>query len=313
MKRSMGSNQGGKTDAKAPAIAGAMSGSTFDSTMSPTVQDSSAHLKAAPPGKVWFVGAGPGSADLLTVRAIRLLARADVVLHDALMSDEVLEWAPAARHIAVGKRSGGISTEQRFIDRTLVECARHHAVVVRLKGGDPTVFARLDEEIDALDAVGIDWEIVPGITAASSAAAAAGHSLTRRGVSRSVQIVTPRVGRGEAQSMHWAEGLSPDATVVLYMAGQIAGECAAILMLRGFAPGTPVVCVRGASWATQSVDRMTLGALAVDGLAIDERPVALLVGAAVTERVRDTPERVRDPSDRLRDSGSIWPDLVRYA
>ena len=268
--------------------------------MSPT-SVSSAHL----PGKVWFVGAGPGSADLLTVRAIRLLARADIVLHDALMSDEVLEWAPDARHIAVGKRSGGISTEQRFIDRTLVECARHHAVV-RLKGGDPTVFARLDEEIDALDSAGIDWEIVPGITAASSAAAAAGHSLTRRGVSRSVQIVTPRLGRGEAQSAHWADGLSPAATVVLYMAGQIAAECAAALMTRGFAPETPVVCVHGASWPTQSVDRTTLGALAVAGLAVDERPVALLVGAAVAERVRDTPER-------MHDSGSIWPDLVRYA
>jgi uroporphyrin-III C-methyltransferase len=269
--------------------------------MSPT-PGSSARL----PGKVWFVGAGPGSADLLTVRAIRLLARADIVLHDALMSDEVLEWAPAARHIAVGKRSGGISTEQRFIDRTLVESARHHAVVVRLKGGDPTVFARLDEEIDALDAAGIDWEIVPGITAASSAAAAAGHSLTRRGVSRSVQIVTPRLGRGEAQSMHWAEGLSRDATVVLYMAGQIAGECAAILMSRGFMPETPVVCVHGASWPTQSVDRTTLGALAVDGLAVDERPVALLVGAAVTERMRDTPQS-------MRDSGLKWSDLVRCA
>jgi uroporphyrin-III C-methyltransferase len=277
--------------------------------MSPPVQDTLAHL----PGKVWFVGAGPGSADLLTVRAIRLLARADIVLHDALMSDEVLEWAPDARHIAVGKRSGGISTEQRFIDRTLVECARHHAVVVRLKGGDPTVFARLDEEIDALDSAGIDWEIVPGITAASSAAAASGHSLTRRGVSRSVQIVTPRLGRGEAQSAHWADGLSPAATVVLYMAGQIAAECAAALMTRGFAPETPVVCVHGASWPTQSVDRTTLGALAVAGLAVDERPVALLVGAAVAERVRDSAERVRDSAEHERDPESIWPDLLRYA
>ena len=297
MKMPMKSEAGAISD----ATSGPTSGPTSPLPMSPT-PGSSARL----PGKVWFVGAGPGSADLLTVRAIRLLARADIVLHDALMSDEVLDWAPAARHIAVGKRSGGISTEQRFIDRTLVESARHHAVVVRLKGGDPTVFARLDEEIDALDAAGIDWEIVPGITAASSAAAAAGHSLTRRGVSRSVQIVTPRLGRGEAQSMHWAEGLSRDATVVLYMAGQIAGECAAILMSRGFMPETPVVCVHGASWPTQSVDRTTLGALAVDGLAVDERPVALLVGAAVTERMRDT-------SQSMRDSGLKWSDLVRCA
>jgi uroporphyrin-III C-methyltransferase len=278
------------------------------------------HTSARLPGKVWFVGAGPGSADLLTVRAVRILSSADIVLHDALMSDEVLEWAPIARHIAVGKRSGGVSTEQRFIDRTLVECARQHAVVVRLKGGDPTVFARLDEEIEALDAAGIDWEIVPGITAASSAAAAAGHSLTRRGVSRSVQIVTPRLGRGEAQASDWAEGLTPAATVVLYMAGQIAGECAAILMSSGFASETPVVCVHGASWPTQSIDRTTLGALAVAGLAVDERPVALLVGAAVAARARDSAQGARDGAElfhdcanRIRDPRSIWPDLVRYA
>lgn len=248
-------------------------------------------------GKVWFVGAGPGAADLLTVRAIRVLARADVVLHDALMTDDVLDWAPAAQRIAVGKRCSTACASQAWIDDTLVEAARRHAVVVRLKGGDPTVFGRLDEEIDALDAHGIDWEIVPGVTAASAAAAAAGHSLTRRGVARRLDVLTPRIGRGEASdpSRHaWADGLGPQGTVVLYMAGRMAAECAQALLERGFASLTPVVAVRAASWPDQSVERTSLGAMAACGLSVDERPVVLLVGRALATR----------EARRLRDAGT---------
>jgi uroporphyrin-III C-methyltransferase len=238
-------------------------------------------------GKVWFVGAGPGAADLLTVRAIRVLARADVVLYDALLMAEVLDWAPAADLIAVGKRCDGAAAEQVWIDRALVDAARRHAVVVRLKGGDPTVFGRLDEEIDALEAAGIDWEIVPGITAAGAAAAAAGHSLTRRGIARRLDIVTPRIGRGapgEEGDAGWLEGLSPSGTVVLYMAGRVAGRCARALTARGFPPDTPAVAVRAASWAGQAIERTTLAALAAGGLSVDDRPVVLLVGRAVTDR-----------------------------
>lgn len=252
-------------------------------------------------GRVFFVGAGPGAADLLTVRAIRVLARADVVLHDALMTDEVLDWAPGAELIPVGKRCDGASAEQGWIDRALVDAARRHAVVVRLKGGDPTVFGRLDEEIDALDAAGVRWEIVPGITAASAAAAQAGHSLTRRGVARRVDVVTPRVGRGEPghgdgrdgghEGAHegghegdWAVGLSPSGTVVLYMAGRIAGRCARTLLARGFPGDTPAVAVRAASWPDAATERTTLAALAAGGLAVDARPVVLLVGQAVGSR-----------------------------
>ena len=268
------------------------------------------------PGRVWFVGAGPGAADLLTVRAIRVLARADVVLHDALLTDELLDWAPGARRIAVGKRCDGVSAEQAWIDRALVDAAHRHAVVVRLKGGDPTVFGRLDEEIDALEAAGIAWEIVPGITAASAAAATAGHSLTRRGVARQLYVVTPRVGRGERGQADptghpggppdertdertdergagkdtgksdgaWADGLTPAGTVVLYMAGRIAGRCARTLLARGFPPELPVVAVRAASWPEQSTERSTLGAVAAGGLAVDDRPVVLLIGRAVEAR-----------------------------
>lgn len=244
-------------------------------------------------GPVFFVGAGPGAADLLTVRAIRVLARADVVLHDALMTDEVLDWAPGAELIPVGKRCDGASAEQGWIDRALVDAARRHSVVVRLKGGDPTVFGRLDEEIDALDAAGVRWEIVPGITAASAAAAQAGHSLTRRGVARRVDVVTPRVGRGEpgygdghegGHEGDWAAGLSPSGTVVLYMAGRIAGQCARTLLARGFPGGTPVVAVRAASWPGAATERTTLTALAAAGLPVDARPVVLLLGQALGSR-----------------------------
>jgi uroporphyrin-III C-methyltransferase len=247
---------------------------------------------------VYFVGAGPGAADLLTVRALRTMARADVVLHDALLTADVLDWAPAARRVPVGKRCDRASADQGWIGRALVDEARRHAVVVRLKGGDPTVFGRLDEEIDALDAAGVDWEIVPGVTAAGAAAAAAGHSLTRRGVARRLHIVTPRIGRGETGDADgrggrgegagpgagWADGLSPDATVVLYMAGRIAGACARTLLARGFVPDTPAVVVRAASWPDESVERHTLGGLAAAGLPTDDRPAVLLVGAAVAAR-----------------------------
>jgi uroporphyrin-III C-methyltransferase len=247
----------------------------------------------APAGRVWFVGAGPGAADLLTVRAIRRLARADVVLHDALMTDELLEWAPAARLVPVGKRCERASTGQAWIGRALVDAARRHAVVVRLKGGDPTVFGRLDEEIDALDGAGIGWEIVPGVTAASAAAAAAGHSLTRRGVARRLDIVTPRIASEDSrdggetripQDADWADGLNPGGTVVLYMAGRIAGACARTLLACGFGADTPAVAVRGASWPNEAIERGTLGGLACAGLAIDDRPVVLLVGRALGER-----------------------------
>ena len=112
--------------------------------------------------RVYFVGAGPGAADLLTVRAVRVLARAEFVLHDALVETSALELAPHAKRIAVGKRAQRPSTAQRFINKTLVDCARKASCVVRLKGGDPSIFGRLDEEMQALRAAGIAFEVVPG-------------------------------------------------------------------------------------------------------------------------------------------------------
>ncbi len=138
------------------------------------------------PGKVYLVGAGPGAPDLLTLRAAEILKRADVVFHDALVHPRTLELAARARKFAVGKRSGRHSTAQKFINKRLVDAARGHKIVVRLKGGDPTLFGRVQEEIDALRAAGIDFEIVPGVTAATAASAELGVSLTRRGFARHV-------------------------------------------------------------------------------------------------------------------------------
>src|SRR5205814_4234535 len=151
-------------------------------------------------GKVYLVGAGPGAPDLLTLRAARLLESADVVFHDALVHPDTLALARRARLVDVGKRYGKVSTEQRFINRSLIEAARNHAMVVRLKGGDPMLFGRAQEELDALAAAGIECEVVPGVTAALAAAATLQVSLTRRGIARTVAFVTPRVGRDETAS-----------------------------------------------------------------------------------------------------------------
>ena len=134
--------------------------------------------------KVYLVGAGPGAPDLLTLRAARLLAEADIVFYDALVHPDTVALAIKAKKVAVGKRAGQVSTDQRFINRQLVEAARHYQNVVRLKGGDPMIFGRAQEEIDALKDAGIDFEVTPGITAALAASASLGISLTRRGVAR---------------------------------------------------------------------------------------------------------------------------------
>src|SRR5512139_1329964 len=151
-------------------------------------------------GRVYLVGAGPGDPGLVTLRAARLLECADIVFYDALVHPETVALAAKAEKVAVGKRCHRHSTAQKFINKRLVDAARTHAVVVRLKGGDPMLFGRAQEEIDALQSAGIEFEVVPGITAALAASAELGVSLTRRGVSRNVAFVTPRIGEAESAS-----------------------------------------------------------------------------------------------------------------
>jgi len=197
-------------------------------------------------GRVYLVGAGPGAPDLLTLRAADILRRADVVFHDALVHPKTLALAARAESIAVGKRSGRRSTAQKFINKRLVDAARKHAVVVRLKGGDPLLFGRAQEEIEAMRRAGIDFEIVPGVTAATAAAAELGVSLTRRGISRHVALVTPRAAEGE-RGNEWAAAVLAADTAVLYMGAGLAPTIRAELIARGMSADTPVALVENAS------------------------------------------------------------------
>lgn len=230
--------------------------------------------------RVSFVGAGPGAADLLTVRAVRALAVAEVVLHDALVEPEVLALAPLAVKIPVGKRAGQASTEQAYINRALLEAARCHARVVRLKGGDPAVFARLEEETAVLSAAGIAYEVVPGVSAAFAAAAELGVSLTQRGVARSLVLTTPRVGEGEAAAQ-WSGGPDAQATLVIYMAGREIGATARAMLAAGRAPDLPLVVMEsvgragGQRWAGSLLDAALLS------VAVGSGPVLLLAGEAL--------------------------------
>ena len=197
-------------------------------------------------GKVYLVGAGPGAPDLITLRGARVLERADVVFHDALVHPETLAIAVRAQKVAVGKRCGKQATAQRFINKRLIDAAHRYGVVVRLKGGDPMLFGRAQEEIAALQAAGVEYEVIPGVTAALGAAAEAGISLTQRGLARSVAFVTPRVAAGEAPS-GWARSAAAADTAVIYMGAGQAAEIAAALAVHGVAQNTPLVLVENAS------------------------------------------------------------------
>jgi uroporphyrin-III C-methyltransferase len=197
-------------------------------------------------GKVYLVGAGPGAADLLTLRAARLLADADVVFHDALVPAEILTLAAKAQKLPVGKRCGRYATAQRFINKRLVDAARRHRVVVRLKGGDPMLFGRAHEELAYLRANHIPVEVVPGVTAASAASADLRISLTRRGVARSVAFVTPRAAEGEREST-WLEIALRADTVAIYMGAGQAAAIAQALIAAGKRADTPVAIVEKAS------------------------------------------------------------------
>jgi uroporphyrin-III C-methyltransferase len=234
-------------------------------------------------GKVYLVGAGPGAPDLLTLRAARLLESADIVFHDALVHPETLALARRARRVDVGKRYGKISTEQRFINRSLIEAARTHHTVVRLKGGDPMLFGRAQEELEALSAAGIEWEVVPGVTAALAAAAALGVSLTRRGIARTVAFLTPRVGRDETASEWLPAALGAD-TVVLYMAAGASQSIAAELIGGGKPASTPVALVESATLPEEKRLFTTLGALEAEALPRASGPVVMCVGEVFRDR-----------------------------
>jgi uroporphyrin-III C-methyltransferase len=233
-------------------------------------------------GRVYLVGAGPGAPDLLTLRAADILRRADVVFHDALVHPGTLALAVRADKIPVGKRSGRRSTAQNFINKRLIDAAARHAVVVRLKGGDPLLFGRAQEEIGALRRAGIDFEIVPGVTAAAAAAAELGVSLTRRGIARHVVFVTPRSADGERDN-DWATAVLAADTAVLYMGTGLAGEISVELAARGMAPATPVALVENATLPGCRVLVGTLAELPALARRAGDGPTTLLFGEVLKD------------------------------
>jgi len=234
-------------------------------------------------GTVYLVGAGPGAPDLLTLRAARLLADADIVFHDALVHPGTVALAVGAEKVAVGKRCGRHSTAQRFINKRLVDAARKHAVVVRLKGGDPMLFGRAQEEIVALEAEGIRCEVVPGITAALAAAAELKTSLTQRGIARSVTFATPRIGEGE-RSSSWADAIVASDAGAIYMGFGDAPAIAVTLLAAGKPRSLPVAVVENASLPDQRIHFMTLAALPGLANAGITGPALILLGPQFAAR-----------------------------
>jgi uroporphyrin-III C-methyltransferase len=240
-----------------------------------------------PPGSVWLVGAGPGDPDLLTRKAVRLIEGADIVYHDALVGTKVLDLIPpGVERISVGKRAGRHSRNQESIDALLVAAASAGQRVVRLKGGDPSLFGRSAEEIAALRRAGYLVQICPGVTAASAAAASGGVSLSLRGLAREVRFVTAHSRNGAALDLDWASLATPGATLAFYMGRGAAGEIARRLIAAGLDRATPVLIACNVSLETEKrlSTRLDLLDIATRAFAADA-PTLILIGEAV--RVED--------------------------
>jgi len=224
-------------------------------------------------GKVVFIGAGPGAADLITLRGANRLADADVVLFDALTDPALRRFAPDARWVNVGKRGFCDSTGQATIDAMLVRFAGSHRVVVRLKGGDPSIFGRLEEELDALARHGIECEVVPGVTAALAAAAATQRPLTRRGNGRSVSLTTAMTREGQLNAGHRAD------TEVFYMAGRQLAKLGRRLLAAGWPEDTATSVVSRAGWPDELASQHALAELGQAALLHAGRPTVVVLGA----------------------------------
>ena len=235
------------------------------------------------PGTVWLVGAGPGDPDLLTRKAEALIRAADIVFHDALVGPGVLALVPLrVEQVSVGKRSGRHSRQQVTINDLLLTAARAGRRVVRLKGGDPSVFGRSAEEMDHLRAHGVPVHVCPGVTVASAAAASEGVSLTLRGLARTLTFVTAHVRAGEPLDLDWSSLAATDRTLAVYMGRAAAGEIARELIAAGCAPDTPVLVAVNVSLPAERLLCGRLSALSflVETIS-DDDPTLLLIGEAV--------------------------------
>ena len=254
--------------------------------------------------KVYLVGAGPGAADLITVRGANLLARAQIVFHDALVEPEMLALCPQAILVPVGKRCGQLSSSQRFINKRLVDAAQRYEMVVRLKGGDPMLFGRADEELRALEAAGVQTEVVPGITAALAGAAAIKQSLTLRGVARSVAFITQAQASNNVVTDS-AGQIAPIAslpnahatadTLVYYMGRKDAVSIAQELIAQGRSMNTPVHLLESVSTARERVLTTTLAELTdsqTESWFDSNSPLLIMIGEALRKR-QESPVQIQ--------------------
>lgn len=251
---------------------------------------------SAQAGEVWLVGAGPGDPDLLTVKALRVLQLADVVVHDRLTPQPILDLArPDASLIDVGKRKSRHTLPQDDINALLIALALDGKTVVRLKGGDPFVFGRGGEELQALRGAGIVAHVVPGVTAAFAAAASSGAPLTHRGVAQAVTFVTGHAAKDAEPDLDWSALGRGNETVVIYMGVSTAPAIAARLIAAGRAASTPVLITENASLTNERRIVSTLGGLAkaVEGL---EGPAILIIGE-VAAMADVSPAPVVQPED----------------
>jgi uroporphyrin-III C-methyltransferase len=240
-------------------------------------------------GTVAFVGAGPGAADLITLRGLRHLAQADVVLFDALTDPSLRDFAPQAEWIDVGKRGFCDATGQEAINALLVRQAGLHRRVVRLKGGDPSVFGRLEEELQALADAGVPCEVVPGITAAAAAAADTQRPLTRRGTGRSVTLATAMTREGRLQA-----GAPRADTEVHYMAGRQLAALGRRLLAAGWPADAPVCVVSRAGWPDSLCSDHKVQDLAAAACLHAGRPTVVTVGAgALVAAPAQRPQRAQ--------------------
>lgn len=234
------------------------------------------------PGKVWLTGAGPGDPELLTLRAARILASADVVVHDGLVPDAILDLAPAqARRISVAKRKSRHTYAQEEINRLLVALAREGLRVVRLKAGDPFIFGRGGEELEACREAGIACEVIPGVTAALAAAASAGAPLTHRRSAQAVTFVTGHASGDAEPDLDWKALARENQTVVIYMGASTAGRISERLIAAGRSASTPALVVFRASQADELRVATSLGNIS-QAVTADSGPAVLVIGEAMS-------------------------------
>jgi len=232
--------------------------------------------------QVLLVGAGPGPVDLMTLRAVRAVESAQALLYDALISEEAIALAPpGCVRIQTGKRAGKPSMHQDEINRLMLRLARKGLRVVRLKGGDPSVFGRVGEEAGFLREHAVSVEVVPGVTAACAAAAQFGFPLTHRGEARRVVFTTARLEAG-ALSGDWSAAGDPEATMAVYMGGEMAGALCDRMIAAGRAPCTPAVAVEQAGAANARIYHGTLETLG-DRLDSQGGPVVIVVGEVAAQ------------------------------